>query len=96
MRIIFDHQIFCLQNFGGISRYFVELINGLGCDKEEPILCLRYSNNEYLKKGDYKQFKGFPHLKLHSRISKVLNNYIGILNKYFLELINRKTTIVKY
>lgn len=26
MRIAYDHQIFCLQRYGGISRYFTELI----------------------------------------------------------------------
>lgn len=29
MRIAIDNQIFCLQRFGGISRYFVELTNSL-------------------------------------------------------------------
>jgi glycosyltransferase involved in cell wall biosynthesis len=30
MRIFFDHQAFSLQKTGGITRYFYELINGLG------------------------------------------------------------------
>ncbi|MGB2870018.1 MAG: glycosyltransferase family 1 protein [Bacteroidota bacterium] len=32
MRILFDHQIFSLQKFGGISRYFVELAKELRSD----------------------------------------------------------------
>jgi hypothetical protein len=27
MRILYDHQIFCLQQYGGILRYFYELAN---------------------------------------------------------------------
>jgi glycosyltransferase involved in cell wall biosynthesis len=29
MKVFFDDQIFYMQNFGGISRYFAEIINGL-------------------------------------------------------------------
>jgi glycosyltransferase involved in cell wall biosynthesis len=49
MRIFFDHQIFAFQNYGGISRYFVEVINHLhkypDVKLKFPIL---FSNNEYL------------------------------------------------
>ncbi len=50
MKILFDHQTFDLQNFGGISRYFYELIAEF--DKDVHIeweLSIRYSNNLYLK-----------------------------------------------
>lgn len=33
MRVGYDHQIFCLQRYGGISRYFTELIPRLGCEQ---------------------------------------------------------------
>ena len=49
MKILFDHQIFYLQDFGGISRYFSELIsrfNNYGLTTELSIL---HSNNECLK-----------------------------------------------
>lgn len=50
MKILYDHQIFSLQKFGGISRYFYEIITGLkknfGIDVEHSVL---YSSNEYLK-----------------------------------------------
>lgn len=50
MKVLFDHQIFDFQQFGGVSRYFFELITYFDKDPsvewELPIL---YSNNEYLK-----------------------------------------------
>lgn len=50
MKILFDHQTFSIQRFGGISRYFVNLNNGLnqlpGTSSEIAAL---YSENEYLK-----------------------------------------------
>jgi glycosyltransferase involved in cell wall biosynthesis len=49
MKILYDHQIFTLQKYGGISRYFCELIKQLL--KEPGIeysVALRFSWNEYL------------------------------------------------
>lgn len=50
MKVLFDYQIFETQTFGGISRYYVELIKKFGknnlIDWELPIL---YSNNIYLE-----------------------------------------------
>lgn len=50
MRILYDFQAFNLQEYGGISRYFYELLlaykasESVDCD----LLCL-YSNNHYIK-----------------------------------------------
>ena len=46
MQIIFDHQIFSSQRFGGISRYHVELIKNLDIQWDIPVF---FSNNFYLK-----------------------------------------------
>ena len=51
MKILFDHQIFEAQKFGGISRYFCEVINGLersaqGVDVD---VAVTYTQNEYIK-----------------------------------------------
>nr|WP_315208156.1 glycosyltransferase family 1 protein [uncultured Albidiferax sp.] len=52
MKILYDHQIFEQQKFGGISRYFCEVIEGLshlGSTKVD--VSLMYSKNEYIKKS---------------------------------------------
>lgn len=50
MRIIYDHQIFTWQNYGGISRYFCELMDQFSADPcIQYTLALRYSNNENLR-----------------------------------------------
>ena len=46
MKIIFDHQIFSSQRFGGISRYHVELIKNMDIQWDIPVF---FSNNFYLK-----------------------------------------------
>lgn len=51
MKILYDHQIFTLQKYGGISRYFTQIISNL--PKEvRAILEIKYSNNVYLKNYD--------------------------------------------
>lgn len=60
MKILFDHQTFVEQEFGGISRYYYELITRLSGRKDVNVdHSIKYSNNEYLKNND--QFKLKPY-----------------------------------
>ncbi len=56
-QILFDHEIFRRQNFGGISRYFTEIISGInhttGYKALPPKFC---SSNVYLKEHGLAQF----------------------------------------
>lgn len=45
MKILYDHQIFSWQEFGGISRYYYELLRAIG---DTATLSLSLSDNEYL------------------------------------------------
>jgi glycosyltransferase involved in cell wall biosynthesis len=47
MKILFDHQIFELQRWGGVSRYFLELLRGLR-GRVDVELALGRSRNEYV------------------------------------------------
>jgi len=49
MKILFDHQAFTIQDYGGISRYFCELIQALDKRRTTSVkLSLRFSNNDNL------------------------------------------------
>jgi glycosyltransferase involved in cell wall biosynthesis len=49
MKLLYDHQIFTWQNYGGISRYFSELMNQfIPSPWVDFRLALRYSQNEHL------------------------------------------------
>jgi glycosyltransferase involved in cell wall biosynthesis len=51
MKILFDHQIFIAQKYGGISRYFFELIKEFKLNKNiDSDASLLISNNQYLSK----------------------------------------------
>ena len=75
MNLIYDYQIFTAQQFGGISRYFYELINhSKGFIDIKVTGC--FSNNYYLNKTTYKKkqflkefsLKGKHRNKLKARV----------------------------
>ncbi len=52
MTVFFDHQAFCIQEYGGLSRYYTELIAGLQqSGVVTPLLPLRYANNRHLQEA---------------------------------------------
>jgi len=61
MKIYFDHQVFCLQSYGGVSRYFVELCRGLRQIKgtEAEVIAPAYIN-AYLTSNDTNYPFSFP------------------------------------
>ncbi len=75
MKILYDHQMFGLQRFGGISRYFVELMSRLpeGYEFGNSIIL---SNNVYLNDASDKFSKGrsFPQFRGSTRIVKFINS----------------------
>jgi len=78
MKVLYDHQIFASQIYGGISRYFYELLqnfesdDGMGCE-----VSLKYSNNYYLKELDNLPYKTF----FERRSFKGKHRLLNILNK---------------
>ena len=71
MKIFYDHQIFTLQKYGGISRYFYEIISHLrAIDGVRISLPVIFSENEYLINAAFyeNQFKipnlNFPFKRL--------------------------------
>jgi len=73
MKILYDQQIFSFQNYGGISRYFYELISRVGERKNEVLVDGKFSNNVYLPKLK-KGVVGFLP-KLNMSYKNVLNFY---------------------
>ncbi|NVZ21655.1 glycosyltransferase family 4 protein [Pseudomonas costantinii] len=49
MRVAFDHQIFCLQNYGGISRYFSRIAEQMAITGNEVGIFSPLHRNFYLK-----------------------------------------------
>lgn len=68
MKILYDHQMFSRAKFGGIPKYFCELIKNLPEDYDAEISVL-FSNNQHLK-DNYHWFKK-PYLPIPSRESRL-------------------------
>ncbi len=80
MNIFFDHQAFSLQDYGGITRIFTELVKGLEQKGHTGHLSLLYSNNAYLKENAIipnKLFNKFGHIK-RRRILYAINELYNI------------------
>ena len=48
MKLLYDQQIFSFQEYGGISRYFYELIKGIKKTKNTVLVDGKFSSNVYL------------------------------------------------
>lgn len=76
MRIVFDHQIFGAQKYGGISRYFYELSNHLATvEKQDVEIFAPLYINEYFSRHARVRPRGFkiPQLPRSRRITGAVN-----------------------
>ncbi len=71
LRVLYDAQIFTSQKFGGISRYFVELMRNMPEDIVTDVAA-KYSHNVYIR--DVKPVPDFPGVPFKKDIVKALNN----------------------
>ncbi len=83
MKILYDHQIFTIQKYGGISRYFYELISRLCQEAEVDVsLFLGFSVNEYGLESCHSRFDSFWGLK-HRHIPKTIRIFSALNNALF-------------
>ena len=95
MKIFFDHKIFVNQNYGGPSRYFVNLVSNLNNikDIDAKIFAPLHINN-YLKLLQIKKNKfgvKVPYsekINKFNKIKKTLNQINEYLNKFFIKKFN--------
>lgn len=67
MKILFDHQIFSSQVFGGVSKYFAEIISRM--PKDSWMTSAWLSNNEYAKYHHlFRMTTFFPNWKFREKI----------------------------
>jgi glycosyltransferase involved in cell wall biosynthesis len=75
MKILFDHQIFCIQKYGGISRYFYELANNLSkLDQNSVEIFALLHTNEYFDEYDKIHPSG---LRLPRTLPQILSRRIS-------------------
>ncbi|MDB4956292.1 MAG: hypothetical protein JWO36_3861 [Myxococcales bacterium] len=78
MRVLYDHQIFSYQRFGGASRYFCELMNAFHRDGEPTFdLGVAESPNEYLKQASFYRGKTSSRTGTASFLRTYLRNEVS-------------------
>lgn len=76
MRILFDHQVFSWQTYGGVSRYIVELMRGLPVLGQSVFLPKHFfSENVYLR--TLPEFQRRSLVSFPFKGKKILQNYGG-------------------
>lgn len=91
MKLLYDHQIFSSQVYGGISRYFFELISRLSMYKEIELgLYHGYFINKYgleKQQNNYFSYCGRRHKPRH-RIDRIFSLFNSIQLKIFNNIFN--------
>ncbi len=81
MKVLYDHQCFTQQQYGGVSRYHYQLIKELSKLQDvEVTLSLKYSNNFYIKEDESFEVKQF------------FPNHNFYLKRTLLDYLNRFST----
>jgi len=82
MKLLYDHQIFDLQQYGGISRYFYELMRCYTATGEPGFeLACPYTTNAYLWQA--------PFLRLNTPLTRRRYTGSGVVNRLLAERRNR-------
>jgi len=82
MKIYYDYQIFFHQKFGGISKYFINLVNNLD-NKTEKLIIAPFHKNDYLE-NQINNVKKFIYFDLKTKnINFISNN----LNKAYTKFL---------
>ena len=84
MKILFDHLAFN-QVYGGVSRYFVELIKRLKAYDVDITLTVKFSNNHFIKslKPGVKPFLASTSFRGKPRIERALGNLFTVAKTVF-------------
>ncbi len=80
MKVLFDHQSFSGAKYGGVARYFYDLMHNLKYDQNVKVdLAIMFSNNDYLKKSDIKKAFSFSNF-LGYRLTNMLFSHLNRAN----------------
>lgn len=74
MKVAFDHQIFTMQSYGGVSRYFVRLITGLIALGEDVHVVAPLHRNRYLKELPRSRVCGFEVRRFPPKTNRLIES----------------------
>ena len=87
MKIYYDYQIFLIQKFGGISKYYINLINNLN-PSDEKLIIAPFHKNYYLENQNV-NIKKLKYFDVSTKNINLISNYFN--KTYTKFLYNLKT-----
>lgn len=85
MKILFDHQAFSGAKYGGVARYYYDLMFNLKYSQKVDVqLALKYSNNDYIQKGDIRKITPFDFYFGFARTNQVFSHVNRAISAYYL------------
>ena len=93
MRILYDHSVFQNQQYGGVSRYFYEIITRMSTKKEVEIdLFQGLHVNEYDLQSKKSSFNSYSGINPHLPISSLIRSHLFIApNKVLFDRFYKKS-----
>lgn len=79
-KILFDNQMFTLQRFGGVTRYFADLIHNMPMGEFVPEIPMRYCENHYMTETygqKYKSIKFPGNYRLRRQLYIIANKQVS-------------------
>lgn len=88
MKILYDHQVFSMQAYGGISRYFCELMDQYNRSKEiEIVLSCKSSCNCYLPRNAAR-YSPLPAGKITTKMRQLFGPFDNTNKNHTLQLLS--------
>ncbi len=82
MKVLYDHQSFTGMAYGGVTRYFYELMKSFARRNDIDFeLSLKFSNNEYLDQSAFSRhfrFRRWAHLQNVNMVASALNRLYSV------------------
>ena len=75
MKIYYDYQIFLIQKFGGISKYYINLINNLN-PSDEKLIIAPFHKNYYLENQNV-NIKKLKYFDVSTKNINLISNYFN-------------------
>jgi glycosyltransferase involved in cell wall biosynthesis len=75
MKVAFDYQVFSMQSYGGVSRYFVQLAKELMLLGQEIDILCPIHRNRYLKELPDQYVHGISFSRFPARTTRIINTF---------------------
>lgn len=89
MKVLYDSQIFDVQKFGGVSRYFSELFAGISRDSEiQPFISVKKTTNIH-----FKEIVKHNSKNIYSLSGSIMDIYYKLLPSMHHKYVNREYSV---